>query len=587
MPAAKIDVGVLSALLVCALLLVRWSSPSLDEVPIVAALLVAALVIGVGSRRLEGDRLGGERIAAAASWAMVALGLGYLLHCVWHAWSFTTDDAYITLRYARNLVEGFGVRFNPGESPPVEGYSNFPYLLIGAASLLVGADPILVLKIVSVVAALASLSILFFLLRPLCGGILSAFAVLYLGMYRGMAWWTVSGLESAWFQLTVVGAIACVLPILGSSTPRRHDRRRLFLGGAIASLAAVTRPEGALIGITLFACLVAHELLRLRQRGTSGLGAVFARLRWFAIAFGAPFALYLGWRLSYFGRLFPNTVYCKSSAPFADPWVLSGELFRANRMVAWLALLALVRVRDRRLWPLVLLPLGYVAMLHGVDPIIGRYTRHFLGVLPLLVGLAMIGVSVAMRWLGGMRFGGASTVALLAGLVGLGLMLPRSKVVQMEAEAARYTERMAIRERLAEDLDRAASRPDAWVMLGDSGIIPYESRLRFLDAYCLNSREMTTAPILRDPKRFSSFVLEDARPEFIVVHGEAGEELVPHGYLGVWPALLGEPAFQADYQLRWRTHGDRYGTYWVMQRRELAGRKPGQAPPTPQAAEVR
>ncbi len=35
----------------------------------------------------------------------------------WAAWdlSFGCDDAYITLRYARNLLEGHGPVFDPGE----------------------------------------------------------------------------------------------------------------------------------------------------------------------------------------------------------------------------------------------------------------------------------------------------------------------------------------------------------------------------------------------------------------------------------------------------------------------------------------
>ena len=54
-----------------------------------------------------------------------------LLHLPWlallgwfssAAWSLT-DDAFISFRYVRNLLEGHGLVFNPGER--VEGYSNF------------------------------------------------------------------------------------------------------------------------------------------------------------------------------------------------------------------------------------------------------------------------------------------------------------------------------------------------------------------------------------------------------------------------------------------------------------------------------
>ena len=42
------------------------------------------------------------------------------------AW-FLTDDAFISFRYVRNLLEGHGLVFNPGEY--VEGYTNFLWIL--------------------------------------------------------------------------------------------------------------------------------------------------------------------------------------------------------------------------------------------------------------------------------------------------------------------------------------------------------------------------------------------------------------------------------------------------------------------------
>ena len=41
------------------------------------------------------------------------------------------DDAMISMRYARNLADGYGLRWNPGE-PAVEGYSNLLWTLVMA-----------------------------------------------------------------------------------------------------------------------------------------------------------------------------------------------------------------------------------------------------------------------------------------------------------------------------------------------------------------------------------------------------------------------------------------------------------------------
>ena len=54
-----------------------------------------------------------------------------LLGCLTYVTWFLTDDAFISFRYARNLLEGHGLVFNPGER--VEGYSNFLWVLELAA----------------------------------------------------------------------------------------------------------------------------------------------------------------------------------------------------------------------------------------------------------------------------------------------------------------------------------------------------------------------------------------------------------------------------------------------------------------------
>jgi len=56
--------------------------------------------------------------------------LGIYLFWVWRFWPFTVDDAYISARYARNLVRGYGLVYNPGER--VMGYTNLSLTLIEA-----------------------------------------------------------------------------------------------------------------------------------------------------------------------------------------------------------------------------------------------------------------------------------------------------------------------------------------------------------------------------------------------------------------------------------------------------------------------
>ena len=60
-----------------------------------------------------------------------------LTHCVLYLDS-VVDDAYVSYRYARSLVEGHGLTFNPGEL--VEGFSNPLWVFLSAGVLATGLE---------------------------------------------------------------------------------------------------------------------------------------------------------------------------------------------------------------------------------------------------------------------------------------------------------------------------------------------------------------------------------------------------------------------------------------------------------------
>ena len=67
---------------------------------------------------------------------------------------YVVDDAFISFRYARNLVEGHGLVYNPGEH--VEGYSNFLWVLLEAALLASGAPILTGVKVLGVASGVAA-----------------------------------------------------------------------------------------------------------------------------------------------------------------------------------------------------------------------------------------------------------------------------------------------------------------------------------------------------------------------------------------------------------------------------------------------
>ena len=71
-----------------------------------------------------------------------------LVTAAFTGWDYVFDDAFISYRYARNLAFGEGIRWNVGEAP-TEGYTNFLLVLLLAPFQKLGADPILVTRILS------------------------------------------------------------------------------------------------------------------------------------------------------------------------------------------------------------------------------------------------------------------------------------------------------------------------------------------------------------------------------------------------------------------------------------------------------
>ncbi|HEY2509735.1 MAG TPA: hypothetical protein VGI39_02730 [Polyangiaceae bacterium] len=270
------------------------------------------------------ERLAGIAIGAAVSFALV--------HAALQAW--LSDDAFVSFRYARNLVEGHGLVFNPGER--VEGYTNPLWTLWIALGMRLGASP----ERWSIVSGIACYGGAIALLGRAHVRACRAIGVpdwmyaLPIGALAGAAdpdWATfaTSGLETSAFTFF---SLAAALLALAPS-----PRRAAFSGGLFA-LAALTRPDGALFTAVAFAFLLAGRAFR----PALVLAAVFA-LVW------APFT---AWRIAYYGSFFPNTYYAKS-----------GDL------AWWSQGLFYVRLYFERHWIFLLGPIGLLALGRRVRPL--------------------------------------------------------------------------------------------------------------------------------------------------------------------------------------------------------------------------
>ncbi len=403
---------------------------------------------------------------------VLALSLGF---CV-------QDDTYISLRYARNMADGFGLVYNPGE-PPVEGYTNFLWTALLAGVLAVGASGVW---------------------ASVCGGLLSAIAVVVL-----VAWWgrrspwvdgrpwvalvapalvaldpgllleAVQGLETLFFTLVVTG---CVY----TSIQEMKQPDRPPWSALLGATAALTRPEGYLFYGLLHLARFLHRP-KAPSRATVVGWVVFLVLT----------LSHLAYRWRFYGDLVPNTFHAKTGGGI-EMWQRGlgylGEWTWHHLTLVGLALCgawAAVRrasARDHAVLLLVTVYLVYVVSVGGDFKPSGRF---LLPVLPLLALWAQDGLGWLMNRLD--RFSGASAGL---GLVVVALATWNAKAYWPHpAASAEYREQnQRDRVEVGEFL-RARFAPGTWIAIHSAGTIPYISGLPTIDCWGLSDRHIASVEI--------------------------------------------------------------------------------------------
>jgi hypothetical protein len=511
--------------------------------------------------------------AAAAAWLFARVTRQYALAAIaggalilWmHGWlyfEYTADDAYITYRYARNLSEGAGPVWNPGER--VEGYTNFLWMALLAAFDRIGAEPVRAGRWLGFALAAGAIGGTYALTRALLAGAAGRTAglaaALALAAAGPFALWAFAGLETSLFATLVLAAVLLHI--------REDGRGGVPLSGVAWGFAALTRPDALLLFGVSAAARTMRAAWRVRDDGAATAWPEMARFGVWVAGFAAVFVPYFAWRYLYYDHLLPNTYYAKVGSGI-DQYerglyhlgVFSRE-YGAWLLLAVPAAIAFTRVRRGPAAYVLLLVLAWFAYVTyiGGDSLV-RF-RFFAPVLPLAYALVAASIAGIVESVGLERAPPRIVRDAIGAVAVAGFML-----FTLQASAADFAvppDREAVGERAEIGRwMRAHLPPETLIALIPAGAIPYESRLPSIDMLGINDvhiahRDLDLGAFGAGHEKYDSVYVLDRQPDIIILMDSLDERpwrREDYGALssGIIPAridMLAQPRLWEAYEAR-------------------------------------
>ncbi len=512
-------------------------------------------------------------LSAWLPWFIAALAVGARLLPA----PRTIDDAFITFRYARNLLAGAGFVYNTGER--VLGTTTPLYtFLMAALAGLTGSDnyPWLALW-VNALADAATCLLLVALGYTLTGRrVVGVGAALLWAVAPMSVTFAIGGMETSVFIFLLV--LTAYLYVLGTT-------RLAAMAGALLVL---TRPDGLLLVAPMMLDLVVRGLRQRRLPLGEAVLFTLVAAPWVLFAtlyFGSPVPQSIAAKIAVY-RLAPEAAFVRLlqhyGTPFFEHEVL-GRFWPLAGLMLYLALSLLAGVslirRNPRAWPVVAFPWLYALAFSLANPLIFRWYLapplpfYFLLILAGLQRLVEDAAAAAGR--AARQAGVKPAVApprvgpvLAAATVVFGLLSLNAWTLRPDHGPTRPAPEMAwhllelVYEQVGHDL-AGRTTAQTTVAAGDIGALGYYSRARILDTVGLISPQAAGYYPLDEALYVISYAIApdlivEAAPEYVVlleVYGRAG--------------LLQDERFQAAYALDQKIETDIYGSDGLLVYRRI------------------
>lgn len=218
---------------------------------------------------------------------------------------FFTDDALISLQYAKRLIRGDGLTWTAGER--VEGYSNLLWVLLTAFVSRLGVDLIEAARGLGVLLSVVSLAAIFLVTNGKKAAIW--IGALTFSLYGPVGAWAIGGLEQPLLVALILWASIFSARYLDAPSKASN----LWGSGLLLGLATITRSDGILFAVAI-AFVVA---------GSKGRGSSKRAVHAFSKVMVIPVVFLLGqtlFRIGYYGEFVSNIAFLKIAFSIDRLW---------------------------------------------------------------------------------------------------------------------------------------------------------------------------------------------------------------------------------------------------------------------------
>lgn len=263
-----------------------------------------------------------DRFLANANTGNIILVVLALLVVLGFSNRFIQDDAFISFRYAENLVAGHGLTWNAGEATPVEGYTNFLWVILMAGFHALNFDLVLSSMWLGLILGLGTLLLSYrlslLISRPDESRTTALLAVLLLGTNYTFSSYMTGGLETQLQTFLIVLSAYCAFRIR-EDAGRVSNGRVLFLS-VVFSLAVMTRLDTALF------CLVLYIFTILSfGKNTAPVHNERIKIGYLTVPAVLIVGVWLFFKIVYYGDILPNTFYVKAVNNTFDSFVIGAS----------------------------------------------------------------------------------------------------------------------------------------------------------------------------------------------------------------------------------------------------------------------